>query len=289
MLRGKALIGASAVILGIAAIPAVSDSAAGIAHHAQCPSKASKSKHAKQGKRSGACQEPSPTVALQIVWYPFDFVPLTYSLNCDPISGTLIDPSAACAEIARNPSMLAAPTEAEGEDCEDRDASVSVTGVYDQQKVAGGSSCSSLGSLAALPAERRTARTGQPGPWDRGFHAWQKRIGCTGFIGRQLPRTAGGLDVYEPTGGLPGLEAVECRKDSDTLIMAFRYKRTSGLVTMMANLPELALGGEAWGTQQVETRMRRRRRSGGTRSASQLGSTTRQLASCHLRGPGSPR
>ena len=41
MLRGKALIGASAVILGIAAIPAVSDSAAGIAHHAQCPSKAS--------------------------------------------------------------------------------------------------------------------------------------------------------------------------------------------------------------------------------------------------------
>ena len=150
--------------------------------------------------------------------------------------------------------MLAAPTEAEGEDCEDRDASVSVTGVYDQQKVAGGSSCSLGAWRPFLPKDEPLEQVSLDHGIG-GFTLGRSESAVRGLLAGTTPLgTAGGLDVYEPTGGLPGLEAVECRKDSDTLIMAFRYKRTSGLVTMMANLPELALGGEAWGTQQVETR-----------------------------------
>ena len=50
--------------------------------------------------------------------------------------------------------------------------------------------------------------------------------------------TAGGLDVYKPSGGLAGLISASCSRSGpqDRLIMAFRYDSAGGLVTVIGDL-----------------------------------------------------
>ena len=116
VLWGRALIAVILAILGVAAVPAVSYPARGEKHHAA-------------GK-----------AALQIRVYPAQLpgsqgLALQYSLNCDPTSGTMIDPAAACAALRRNPSMLSTRIPSGRRRCKESPRSLSVTGVYARRQV----------------------------------------------------------------------------------------------------------------------------------------------------------
>ena len=139
-------------------------------------------------------------------WHPVEFVTLSYSLNCDPTSGTLIDPGAACAAIAQNPNMFVARPPV---GCLELGASFSISGVYDGRDVdVGFTECADveLGGWASfLPTEKTLSEVSINhgiGPFTLGESesAAQGLVSAGAAIG-----TAGGLDVYKPSGGLPGL------------------------------------------------------------------------------------
>jgi hypothetical protein len=108
--------------------------------HTRC---ATKSK-AGSTKPHANCKKPNSTetqpnsskTALKIVRHPYDgFAELTYTLNCDPASGTLLDPAAACAEISRYPGMVFEGALYAGSCGVGTTAGLSVTGEYEGRPV----------------------------------------------------------------------------------------------------------------------------------------------------------
>ena len=247
------------------------------------------------GCSSASKVEPSAsagTGVLQIVWHPGIFVALTYSLNCDPASGTLIDPGGVCAEISRNLSMVGSPEPTEeGPRCMEPTSSVKISGVYDRREV-----------------NVRFSRCGDPdmGGWervlptetlsevsiDRGigpFRLGESESAARALLAARAPiGKAGGLDVYKPEGGPDGLISVSCgdRLHPDHLIMAFRYDSARGLVTVIGNLEDLRLDGYTVAAGGGGLTVRKRTRTTGFTS---LARTAQQLDSRHLRRAGSPR
>ena len=69
-----------------------------------------------RGRPQGT-REPTNSLTLHIVYHVEELPQLNYSLSCNPTSGTVIDPAAACAEISRNGSMLGSPPPEEAHSC----------------------------------------------------------------------------------------------------------------------------------------------------------------------------
>lgn len=198
------------------------------------------------GHRAGA--RSAPKAALHVVLYHEESGALSYTLNCNPASGTLIDPRVACEAITKNPSMVFAITKPVAM-CSPPPgvaSGVSVSGVYDRRKVKVDLGTCTQGHGAVevswqrfLPTEKQLDEISIDhgiGPLALG--------GSESAVGTLLvaspPATIEGLAVYEPRPG----DVTSCGGESkgERWIMALRYE-SGDLETMIENRT-LSIDGE---------------------------------------------
>jgi hypothetical protein len=170
------------------------------------------------------------------------FGPERYSLRCDPASGTLPNPRAACAAIAKTPELvLAGP--GRNHSCPEGVSSVSVRGDYRGQSVdVDFSPCTSRPGeplerwLALLPAALQHQQRVRP---DRGFALFglgERRTTVLGLLRRPWEQL-GGLSVYRP-------ESVEnASRGSTPTFFGVGYNRAGRVVSLLSDWDRLEIHG----------------------------------------------
>ena len=201
--------------------------------------------------------EPSDSGTLKIVYHVESFPALSYSLSCNPTSGTVIEPVAACEEISRNPSMRGLPPPYGDHSCPSGEPSVKVSGEYDQQDVKVSFSPCAYGDEGQplwekfLPTESQLNAVTPDraiGPFTLG----EEESTLNALLG-EPSGTAGGLDVYKA--GDEFDRACEGPAISGQTLMAIRYDSAGKAVTIAANTGELTLGQEERKGEKVGRRI----------------------------------
>jgi hypothetical protein len=170
------------------------------------------------------------------------FGPERYSLRCDPASGTLPDPRAACAAIAKEPELaLAGP----GQDhsCPEGVSSVSVRGDYRGQSVdVGFSPCVSRPGdllerwLALLPAALQHQQRVRPDRRFGLFNLGERRATVLGLLLRPWEQL-GGLSIYRP-------ELVEgAARGFTPTFFGVGYNRAGRVVSLLSDWDRLEIHG----------------------------------------------
>ena len=174
------------------------------------------------------------------------FSELNYSLNCDPPSGTIVDPAEVCALIAREPGMVFAKRY--GDHSCPPSSSLSVSGEYDGRPVKVGFSPCAFGPdyqgswerfLPTEAQENEVSVDRAIGP----FALRDTRSSVEGLLARAPAATAGGLYVYHPwdflsasCGGLNG--------STPDPILAIRYNSEGRVVTLIGDQHTLTIEGD---------------------------------------------
>jgi hypothetical protein len=259
------LIGVIVVILGIAAIPEVSYPARAGRHgrytaksaaaKAEWHKKAKKCKTGqvrKNGKcvRKGSASGSAGKDALKIVWDADEgFSELNYTMNCDPASGTLPDPVAACAEISRHPGMVVEGAHVGGGSCPPS-SSLSVSGEYEGRAVEAEFSPCGAGSYHYQQAWEHLLPTGRQenevsidravGPFALG----ETRSSVEALLARAPAGIAGGLYLYHPW----DFRSARCGRDlsggEPAPVLALRYDRAGHAVTVIGDQNLLTMDGQ---------------------------------------------
>jgi hypothetical protein len=193
----------------------------------------------------------SPKTALKIVWHAYDgFAGLTYTLNCDPASGTLPDPAAACAEISRYPGMVFEGASYAGSCGQGPPSSgLSVSGKYEARRVkVEFFTCSEGDAYEAnwkhvLPTEKQENEVGIDraiGPFALGA----TRASVEALLSSFPAASAGNLAVYHPWES--GSSACGVPRDGEpSPILAIGYDGKGRVTTLIADQNRLAIGGRA--------------------------------------------